>query len=83
MDSIQREAIIMFDLNLASAGHVRHYTVVRASESGWEVRVDEDRAVRWRETYEDWHRVERSLARLKREVSDLLARGWTIQPSSR
>lgn len=69
----------MFDLNLASAGHVRHYTVVLAGEAGWEVRVEEDRAVRWSETYADWHRVERSLARLKREVSELLARGWTIQ----
>jgi len=70
----------MFDLNLASAGHVRHYTVVLAGEAGWEVRVEEDRAVRSSDTYEDWHRVERSLARLKREASELLARGWTVLP---
>lgn len=73
----------MFDLNLASAGHVRHYTVVLAGEAGWEVRVEEDRAVRRSKTYGDWHRVERSLARVKREVSELLAHGWTIQPASR
>jgi len=73
----------MFDLNLASAGHVRHYTVVLAGEAGWEVRVEEDRAVRSSDTYEDWHRVERSLARVKREVSELLARGWTIESASR
>ena len=73
----------MFDLNLASAGHVRHYTVVLAGEAGWEVRVEEDRAVRSSDTYEDWHRVERSLARVKREISELLARGWTIESASR
>jgi len=71
----------MFDLNLASAGHVRHYTVVLAGEAGWEVRVEEDRAVRWSETYGDWHRVERKLARVEQEVSELIARGWTIQPA--
>ncbi len=73
----------MFELNLASAGHVRHYTVVLAGEAGWEVRVEEDRAVRSSDTYEDWHRVERSLALVKREVSELLARGWTIESASR
>ena len=73
----------MFDLNVVSAGRVRHYSVALTGAAGWEVRIEEGRAVEWRETYEDWHRVERSLARVKREVSDLLAHGWTIQSASR
>jgi hypothetical protein len=32
---------------------------------------------------QDWHRVERTLARVKNEVSELLAHGWTIEPLSR
>jgi len=73
----------MFDVNIVSAGHVRHYSVVLTREAGWEAKVEEDRAVCWRETYEDWHRVERTLARVRQEVSDLVGRGWTVQPASR
>lgn len=70
----------MFDPNVASAHHVRHYRVTLAGQFGWEVTIEEDQAVRVRETHEDWHHVERSLARIKREVSDLLDRGWRILP---
>ena len=70
----------MFNLNLVSAGHIRHYSIVLAGAAGWEARLEEDRAVRWRETYEDWHRVERTLARLEREVEGLIEQGWTVQP---
>ena len=70
----------MFDLNVASAHHVRHYSVTLAGEFGWEVTIEEDQAVRVHETHEDWHRVERSVARIKREVSELLDRGWRILP---
>jgi hypothetical protein len=69
----------MFDVNLASPGCVRHYSIVFAGDAGWEAKFEENSTVRWRATYEDWHRVERTLARLRREVADLLARGWTIQ----
>ncbi|MEQ1911047.1 MAG: hypothetical protein ABMA15_19665 [Vicinamibacterales bacterium] len=70
----------MFDLSVASAHHVRHYCVTLAGDSGWEVTIEEDRAVQFRETLEDWHHVERSVARMRREVSELLDRGWQIQP---
>jgi hypothetical protein len=68
----------MFDVNLACAGRVRHYSILLTSDAGWEARIEEDSTVRWRETYEDWHRVEAVLARVRREVSDLLKNGWTI-----
>jgi hypothetical protein len=74
---------MMFDVNIASAGHVRHYSVVLAGAAGWEAKVEEDRAVCWRETYEDWHRVERTLARVQQEVSELVRSGWTIETASR
>lgn len=73
----------MFDLNLVSANRVRHYSIILAGAAGWEATLEEDRAVQWHETYEDWHRVERTLARVEREVSDLLDHGWTIQPVNR
>jgi hypothetical protein len=73
----------MFDVNVESAGRVRHYSVVLAGSAGWEVKMEEDRAVQWHETYEDWHRVERTLQRVREEVSELVARGWTIQPARR
>ena len=73
----------MFDLNIVSHGSVRHYSVALAGVGGWEVTLEEDRSVRWRETCADWHRVERAVARVQREVSELLERGWTIEPANR
>jgi hypothetical protein len=73
----------MFDVNVVSEDRVRRYSIALANDAGWEVKLVEDHAVRWREVYEDWHRVERMLLRMQQEVSDLLAQGWTIQPASR
>ena len=74
---------IMLDVNVVLADLVRHYSIVLAGAAGWEVRVEEGRSIEWRETLQDWHRVERTIERVKSEVSDMLARGWTIQPVSR
>jgi hypothetical protein len=74
---------LMLDLNLVSANCVRHYSVTLTGEAGWEAKTEEGTHVLWRETYEDWHRVERTVARLEREVSELLTNGWTIQAASR
>ena len=73
----------MFDVNVVFADRVRHYSIVLAGAAGWEVRVEEGPAVEWRETLQDWHRVERTLERVKNEVSELLAHGWTIEPLNR
>lgn len=68
----------MFDLSLRFADHVRRYSVCAASPSGWEVRLEEDRELRLRTLYQDWHRVERVIARFEREVGHLTERGWQI-----
>lgn len=69
----------MLDVNLVSAGRTRHYSVVLADAGGWEVTVEENRSVQWHETLGDWHRVERTMTRLRHEVDDLLDQGWTLQ----
>jgi hypothetical protein len=73
----------MFDVNVVSNDRVRHYSVVPAGIAGWEVKLEEDHCVRWRETYEDWHRVERRMSWMRQQVSDLLDRGWRIEPVNR
>jgi hypothetical protein len=73
----------MFNLSLRSADHVRRYSIVAQQPSGWEVVFEEDEAVRRRDHYRDWHRVERALALFEREVSDLTARGWRVTHDSR
>jgi hypothetical protein len=72
----------MFNVDVVSADCVRRYSVALAGAAGWEVTLEENRSIRWRETHADWHRVERALARVRREVSDLLERGWTIRAVS-
>ena len=68
----------MYELRLVSAGHVRHYSVSPAAPGGWEVTVEHDISLRLHKGYYDWHRVERMLALFDREVSDLVASGWSI-----
>lgn len=67
----------MFDVRIASKTHVRHYSAQTRLDMGWEVKVEEDRAVCQRAVYEDWHRVERCVARMEREVEALLQSGWS------
>lgn len=71
----------MLDIHLVSNDHERRYSIVLSGEDGWEVRVEEDRAVRVRERYSDWHRVERRRTRFELEVSTLLERGWRMLPA--
>jgi hypothetical protein len=75
----------MFSISLHHAEHVRRYAV-HATPSGWEVICEQDSQLTTRH-YEDWHRVERTVAVFKWEVSELTASGWQIereeqQPSS-
>ena len=66
----------MFSVRLRNADHVRVYSIRSREGSGWEVTLEEDRAVRRRVQYDDWHRVERAPAAFELEVSELTARGW-------
>ena len=66
----------MFSVSLYRADHVRQYSIRSRSGSGWEVRLEEDRALTRHAWYHDWHRVERRLEMFRREVDELTAQGW-------
>lgn len=66
----------MFQLSLRSAEHIRRYSITAVEPSGWEVRLEEDRALMRRDLYQDWHRVERALALFERETTELRESGW-------
>jgi hypothetical protein len=70
----------MLTVSLQRAGHTRRYSV-RFSTAGWEVSLEEDRALSRRVRYHDWHRVERQVALLEREIAELAANGWEVQPT--
>ena len=65
----------MFSKVLTLAGHTRTFSI-DALLSGWELRVAEDADVVRRTCYTDWHRVERAISAIEREVSMLEAQGW-------
>ncbi len=69
----------MFVKELTNAGHVRRFTISDAEPQGWEVRVEQDSTVMRRVRYTEWHRVERALGSLAREVSALEDAGWTVR----
>ena len=71
----------MFAISLQRGGHVRRYSVRSSVSAGWEVSLEEDRAVSRRVRYRDWHRVERAMALLEREIADLATQGWEVQSS--
>ena len=66
----------MFTVSLRNAAHVRVYSIQSVAGKGWDVVVEEDRAVKRHVRYDDWHRVERALAAFELEVSELTAHGW-------
>jgi hypothetical protein len=66
----------MFSRELTRAGHTRNFVITSVRAEGWEVRVEEDSRVLRRNRYTDWHRVERALASIEREVEALTELGW-------
>jgi len=69
----------MFAKELTHDGHIRRFSVSDAGQEGWEVRVEVDAAVVRRRCYSDWHRVERALGVIAREVQALERSGWRDQ----
>ena len=68
----------MFTKELTRDGHTRTFMVNALLSSGWEVRVEQDRDVVRETRYFDWHRVERALGAIEREVAKLEAQGWQL-----
>ena len=68
----------MFSIVLRKAAFTRRYFISPHRESGWEVILEREGEVPHHVWYRDWHRVERTLAMFRLEVSDLTARGWQV-----
>jgi hypothetical protein len=72
----------MFAVRLRHEDRVKEYSITAAKPSGWDVRLEEDRAVRLTH-YDDWHRVERTLGQFQREVTNLRQQGWQPEGQER
>ena len=70
----------MFSIALTYDEHVKRYSVTPTQPSGWELVLTEDLTRTKHLHFDDWHRVERALALLKREILDLSAKGWHVEP---
>lgn len=68
----------MFHRSIQRADHIRRYSIVFAGKFGWEVTLEEDRTLRRRDYYQDWHRVERARALFERELTELTEQGWRL-----
>ena len=69
----------MFRIVLRHDQHTREYVVSASQPSGWELTLQEDFKRTRRVHFEDWHRVERAVGLVRREVEDLTARGWRVE----
>jgi len=68
----------MFIRSLRNAAHTRRYSIA-STESGWEVREEQDSLVVRRVAYRDWHRVERARRSIVHELHALQEAGWTLE----
>ena len=66
----------MFAKELTHAGHTCRFMVSDHGVNGWEVLVEKDSRIVRRVLYTDWHRVERALSVMSRQVSELVESGW-------
>jgi hypothetical protein len=67
----------MFSIMLRKADQMRRYSVSIAKDAGWQLTSELDGEPPSQTRYHDWHRLERALAILRLEVSELTARGWS------
>ena len=68
----------MFAKELTQAGHTRRFSVTEAGGLGWEVREEQDSQLVRQVRYTDWHRVERALTVITRQVRALEQAGWEL-----
>jgi hypothetical protein len=61
---------------LVRADHVRSFHIRPVPGAGWEAAEREDQRVLEQRSYTDWHRVEQTLARFRREIAHLREQGW-------
>jgi hypothetical protein len=70
----------MFSIMLRKAEQTRRYSISSLGKSGWEVTLEREGETR-HVFYDDWHRVERTLAMFQLEVSELTEHGWQQIPA--
>jgi hypothetical protein len=66
----------VFLKTLVRARHIKSFEVIPMPGVGWEVSERTDQQVTQKLQYTDWHRVERTLTRFVREISQLHNEGW-------
>ena len=66
----------VFTKRLVRASQVRSFEVAAAPSAGWHVSERSNRDVIREQEFSDWHRVERTLLRFNREISELRRQGW-------
>lgn len=68
----------MFNTSLRNHENTRRYSIV-PTDSGWEVREEQDSRLVRRVEYRDWHRVERARRSMAAEMRELEAAGWRVE----
>ena len=68
----------MFTKHLRNDAHTRRYSIA-STESGWEVREEQDSLIVRCVEYHDWHRVEHARRTIAIEVDQLQAEGWRLE----
>lgn len=58
------------------AAQTRRFSISEPTESGWEVREEQNSQLVRSVRYDDWHRVERAIMSFAREAAALRERGW-------
>ena len=73
---------MIFAKGFRSANHTKTFVVDEATDSGWQVREEEDNRVVRTTWVHDWHRVENAIMRFVIEGMQLQRAGWVeIQPT--
>jgi hypothetical protein len=65
----------VFAKTLVRAREIRSFEVAASPNVGWQVKEGTDKEIR-EQQFSDWHRVERTLLRFTREISELKRQGW-------
>ena len=58
----------MFRRTLTKTHHTRLFTIQKLTDAGWELRIEQDSRTVRTVRYSDWHRVERAMGSIERQV---------------
>jgi hypothetical protein len=72
----RRTLVAIFQKTLVRASESRTFQIEHVADAGWQTRVVANGCVAHQQERREWHRVERDLARLMREIEGLRRQGW-------